>query len=80
MKKLTKITDPAKIVEVLGGREKVAELTLATNVKAVWNWPYFGEFPPNTYKVMTDRLRRLGYTAPPYLWKQKGFERPERAA
>jgi hypothetical protein len=77
---MKRLTDAAKIVEVLGGREKVAELTEATNVKAVWNWPYFGVFPPNTYKVMTDELERLGYTAPPYLWKQKGFDKPKRAA
>ena len=76
-----KLTDPAEIVEVLGGPDEVAILTHAKNVKVVWNWyGYFGAFPPNVYKVMTDRLRKLGYTAPPYLWK--GFNKPaaKRAA
>ena len=65
----------ARIVEVLGGPEKVAEMTRATNVKATWNWRgYFNAFPANTYAVMIQELEKLGYTASPRLWKQKGFD------
>jgi len=75
------LTDPKEIVEVLGGPEKVREMTRAKNVKAVWNWHgYFDAFPPNTFKIMNDALKRRGYSAPAYLWKQKGFEKPKRAA
>lgn len=70
------LTDPVKIVEVLGGPQKVAEMTLAKSAKVVWNWyGYFGLFPADTHAVMTKELKKRGYAAPPYLWKQKGFER-----
>jgi hypothetical protein len=70
------LTDPVKIVEVLGGPQKVAEMTEAKNTKAVWNWHgYFEAFPPNTYAIMIEALERCGYTAPPYLWKMRGYER-----
>lgn len=79
--RLKKLTDAAQVVEVLGGPQEVAEMTRAKNVKTVWNWHgYFEEFPPNTYKVMIDGLRRRGYTAPAYLWKMKGFEKPTNRA
>lgn len=77
---MKRLSDPAKIVEVLGGPQEVAKLTHA-NLKAVWNWHgYFGLFPPNTYVKMIEELERLGYTAPPYLWKMKGFEKPAKRA
>jgi hypothetical protein len=72
MKSLTKA---AAVVEALGGPEKVAALTDA-NTSAVWNWfAYFEAFPANTYKIMIDALKRRGYTAPPHLWKMRGFEK-----
>lgn len=73
MKKLTK---PTEIVEVLGGFEGVAALTEAKD-PAIWNWlNAFNAFPANTYFVMISALKRRGYTAPAYLWKMKGAEKP----
>lgn len=75
------LTDAAQIVEVLGGPQRVAEMTRAKNVKAVWNWHgYFAAFPPNTYAVMIRELKRRGYTAPPSLWKMRGFEKQTKRA
>jgi hypothetical protein len=77
---MKKLTSAAEIVEVLGGKDAVAEMCKSTD-KAVWNWHgYFDCFPPRTYVVMVQKLEKLGYTAPPYLWKMTGFERPKRAA
>ncbi|MGY2987663.1 hypothetical protein [Bradyrhizobium sp. USDA 4508] len=69
MKKLSNVAD---IVEVLGGPERVAELTEARD-PAVWNWLYaFEAFPANTYFVLIEALKKRGYTAPPHLWKMRG--------
>lgn len=77
---MKKLTSAVQVVEALGGDQAVADLTYSTP-KAVWNWHgYFDAFPASAYRVMTDELEKLGYTAPPWLWKQRGFERPKRAA
>jgi hypothetical protein len=68
MKTLNKAAD---IVRVLGGLDGVAKLTSA-NRDAVWQWHNnFLAFPSNTFVIMTDALRRLGYTAPARLWKMR---------
>jgi hypothetical protein len=69
-----------EVIEALGGRAKVMELTEATK-NAVWNWEgYFDAFPADCFKLMNDRLAQKNMTAPAYLWRQRGFERPKRAA
>lgn len=77
--RMKKLTNAADIVDVLGGPKKVAALTEAKD-PAVWNWyGYFELFPPNTYAIMIKELEKRGYTAPPWLWKMRGFERPSTA-
>jgi len=77
MRRLTSVTE---VIDALGGDEKVAELTHA-KPKAVWNWHgYFEAFPSDTYAVMERELRRRGYSAPPHLWKMRGFEKPNKRA
>lgn len=64
-----------KVIDALGGLERVCELTGA-NLKQAWNWHgRAGTFPSNTYVVMTRALRRRGAVAPPQLWKMKGLDR-----
>jgi hypothetical protein len=78
MKKLTNLTKAADIIEVLGGPDKLAELTEATD-PAVWNWLHsFEAFPANTYALMIKELAKRGYTAPPHLWKMRGFQKPSK--
>ncbi|MEY9493715.1 hypothetical protein [Bradyrhizobium elkanii] len=77
-----KLTTAASVFEAIGGPRKVAALTGA-NIKAVRNWyGCFEAFPSNTYAIMLRELAARGYTAPPWLWKMRGFEKPssERAA
>jgi hypothetical protein len=74
------LTSAAEIVEALGGIKKVAALTRATK-SATLNWLYvFESFPSHTYKIMTDALTALDYTAPPHLWRMRGYEKRKRAA
>lgn len=77
---MKRLENAADVVEALGGPVRIAELTSA-NAKAVWNWHgYFLAFPPDTYVVMMRALKRRGYTAPPHLWKMRGFEQPKKRA
>jgi hypothetical protein len=65
------LTNAADIAEVLGGEDGLVELT-SSNKDAVWQWlNNFMTFPSNTFVVMTEELKRLGYTAPPELWKMR---------
>jgi hypothetical protein len=76
MKTLTELTD---VVKVLGGPKGLAALTSATR-EAVWNWlNIFKAFPPNTFVIMTDELKKLGYDASPRLWKMRGSEKAPRS-
>jgi hypothetical protein len=64
-----------QVMEVLGGLEGVCELGFADNPKQAWHWVgRAGQFPANTYVVMTRALRRRGYEAPARLWNQKGVK------
>jgi hypothetical protein len=70
MKTLTNVAD---IAEVLGGPKGIARMTFA-NPHAVNNWlGAFKAFPPNTYVIMTEALKELGYNALPRLWKMRGY-------
>lgn len=74
------LNNVAEIVEVLGGPKALQILTSAKR-QAVHNWiGYFERFPPNTYFVMIERLKELGYTAPPYLWKMRKKVKAQAAA
>jgi hypothetical protein len=65
------LTELADVVKVLGGPKRLAALTSATR-EAVWNWiNLFEAFPPNTFVIMTDELKKLGYGAHPPLWKMR---------
>lgn len=65
------LTELADVVTVLGGPKRLAALTSATR-EAVWNWlNIFKAFPPNTFVIMTDELKKLGYGAHPPLWKMR---------
>jgi hypothetical protein len=77
---MRKLSNASQVMEALGGPERVVKLTKSTR-QAVWNWyGYFEAFPPDTYVVMMRELARRGATAPPHLWKMRGYERPKRAA
>lgn len=65
------ITTIVDVIDVLGGREATANLTGRTP-NAVTNWRAFGEFPPSTYLVIGDALRKLGFSASVGLW---GFDK-----
>jgi hypothetical protein len=77
---MKRLNSAREVIEALGGRDAVMEMTGATG-KAVWNWAgYFNAFPADCYKLMIDKLARKNLTAAPYLWRQRGFEKPKRAA
>jgi hypothetical protein len=64
-----------KVIEALGGLDRVCELTGA-NLKQAWNWyGRAGTFPSNTYWVMERALRRRGFAVDPRLFKMKGLDR-----
>ena len=80
METFVTLTTVAQVVKALGGSEGVEKLTGAKRT-AVCNWIYYFEaFPPRTYVLMTDKLKRLGFTAHPGLWKMQGFTKRKRAA
>ena len=69
--KLKRLSTADEVVNVLGGFDKVVELTEA-NTKQAWNWTKrFGSFPACYMDVMVSALKRRGYTAPARLWNQK---------
>jgi hypothetical protein len=70
---MKRLNSAREVIEALGGREAVMELTGATR-GAVWNWEsYFEAFPADCYKLMVDKLSRKNLTAGPHLWRQRGF-------
>lgn len=73
-KKLKELTTARAIVAVLGGDAIVAKVIGVTS-KAVNNWVNWNRFPAATYARMLWELNKLGYTAPPGLWRQLGTEK-----
>jgi hypothetical protein len=66
-----------QVVDVLGGLDGICELSESpdwdVNLKQAWHWVgRAGQFPANTYVVMTRALHRRGYEAPARLWSMKG--------
>ena len=58
----------SEIVVAIGGNSVLAKLT-GRKTQHITNWKAQGTLPPATYLVVTDELRRLGYDAPPELWR-----------
>lgn len=56
-------------MQALGGDNAIADLTRRT-YKAANNWKTFNRFPADTYHIMQCKLRKLGHTASPKLWRQ----------
>jgi hypothetical protein len=59
----------AEVIEALGGRARVAELTGRT-AKQVWDWAEEVSFPSRYFAVMWLELAVRGYSAPLALWGQ----------
>jgi hypothetical protein len=57
----------SEIIETLGGVKAVSQLTGSTYA-AVWNWKAFQKFPPRTFVILNDALRKQGHDAPARLW------------
>ena len=72
---LPNLTTAQEVIERLGGIKGVAEMT-NSKYQRVWNWKSFGRFPARTYILMTNELRRRGYTAPTELWSMSEAEQP----
>lgn len=64
------------VIEALGGRMVVAELT-GRLPQQVTNWRAAGTFSPTTFLVMTTALDAIGVRAAPRLWRMD--EPAERA-
>jgi hypothetical protein len=58
----------AEIVAALGGNRSVSILTDRTS-QHVTNWKATGKLPPQTFLIVQRELNRLGYEAPPELWR-----------
>ncbi|MCD9819761.1 hypothetical protein [Bradyrhizobium japonicum] len=56
------------VIEALGGRMAVAELT-GRLPQQVTNWRIAGTFAPTTFLVMTTALAATGKRAAPRLWR-----------
>lgn len=71
---MRKLKTAKEVVNVLGGLQRVADLTQA-DIRAAENWPTrFGRFPADTYCVMQRALRRRRAYAPARLWRMRGFQ------
>lgn len=65
-----KLASAREVITALGGLDAVAALTGRKYVTvSSWQSRLHG-FPPSTYVVMTEALRRAGYIAPDTLWRQ----------
>lgn len=62
------IRSTEEIINRLGGTFEVARLT-GSLPSAVSNWKTVGHFPPALFLVIGQALARLGYKAPPSLWR-----------
>lgn len=63
-----RITTARDVVDAIG-RSRLMEIT-GKKPPHVSNWLAAGHFPAETFNVMTTELDRLGYKAPPKLWRQ----------
>ncbi len=72
-----KLTSIDEVVAALGGVQAVLSMTGRRYSSAISNWKDRGGFPPTTYLVMSEALKRKGASAPPSLW---GMETAESAA
>ena len=70
---MREIKTVAEVLDLLGGNQGVALLTHATH-KAVSNWRQAKKFPANSYLIINERLRQLGYTAPTTLWAMRQWK------
>jgi hypothetical protein len=52
------------------GYERVCQLTASTP-QTVSNWRGWDHFPPNTFVVLSDELRRIRRAASASLWRMK---------
>lgn len=58
-----------EVLDALGGTHAVA-LLFNIDDRTVSNWRSRG-LPPDTYKVLSDELGKIGLTAPAALWRQR---------
>jgi hypothetical protein len=65
-----KIRDLSTADDVIGaiGRLRLQQLT-GKRTNNVTNWSAAGRFPPETYVVMQQELRRINCRAPDSLWR-----------
>ncbi len=65
-----------EVIDALGGTSAVGRL-LSRRPQAVHNWRgrMRGKFPPETFLILMEELRRNGYSAPSALW---GLQPPRR--
>lgn len=59
-----------EVITALGGTDGLFDL-LGAKPSTISMWKKAGNFPSNSYVVMTDALRQKGKTAPDLLWKMK---------
>ena len=69
----TDLRTTSEVIDACGGTGRVSALT-GRSVSAVSNWRGWNHFPSNTYLAFQDRLRVLGKSASPSLWR---MQRPE---
>lgn len=72
---MVELSTTSEVIEKLGGVAEVSRLT-GRKYNAAWNWTTFETFPSDTYVVMTEALKELGFEAPAAMWRMV----PERAA
>ena len=65
---MSDLSTTREVIAALDGIKAVAALT-KRNDGAVYVWNSSNHFPPDTYIVMSERLRELGHTAPDSLWR-----------
>lgn len=70
------LTTTDEVIDALGGTIAVARL-VGRRAQAVSNWRgrVRGKFPPETYVLLTEALKRQGQAAPMTLW---GMDQPQR--
>lgn len=68
IRELAELDTVDAVIEALGGRMAVAELT-GRLPQQVTNWRAAGTFSPTTFLVMTTALAAIGRRAAPRLWR-----------
>jgi hypothetical protein len=69
------LNSAAEVFNELGGNAGLEELT-GSKPSTVSMWKKAGNFPTNTYLIMTQALRERGKTAPASLWGMKAKKEP----